>query len=67
MSKYDGAYKVVHREWNQSLPEFFNSFEEAFQAQQAWDNTATIEQIDGETVNVVWTPDCENFVSNVCF
>ena len=67
MSKYDGAYKVVNRDWNQSLPDFFNTFEEALQARDAWDTTASIEQIDGATVNVVWTPDYENFVSNVHF
>ena len=67
MSKYDGTYKVVNRDWNQSLPELFDTFEEAFQAQQAWDTMATIEQIDGDSVDVVWTPDYDNFVSNVVF
>ena len=65
MSNYDGAYKVVNQDWQQSLPEFFNSFEDAFQAQQAWDTMASIEQINGESVDVVWSPDYENYVANV--
>ena len=67
MSNYDGAYKVVNRDWNQSLPELFNSFEEAFQAMKAWDKDASIEQINGASVDVVWTKDYNDFVSNVYF
>lgn len=65
MKQYDGAYKVLNRDWNQSLPELFNTFVEAFQAQQSWDTTASIECINGDSVEVVWSPDYENFVENV--
>ena len=50
MKKYNGTYKVVHNEWNQSLPEIYTSFQAAFDAQQKWDTTASIMQIDGEAV-----------------
>ena len=67
MSQYDGTYKVVNRDWNQSLPQIFNTFVEALDAQQSWDTTASIEMIDGDSVEVVWQPDYDNFVSNVHF
>jgi len=67
MNAYQGTYKVTNRDWNQSLPELFDTFEEAFDAQQGWDKMATIEQIDGDSVNVVWEPYYENFVCNVYF
>lgn len=67
MSNYEGTYKVVHKEWNQSLPELFGTFQEALNAQQVWDKTAVIEQVLGDAVDVVWQPDYENFVSNVYF
>jgi len=67
MKNYEGVYKVVHKEWNQSLPQLFETFQEAFNAQQKWDTTASIEQMIGDTVDVVWQPDYENFVSNVYF
>lgn len=65
MSKYDGTFKVVNKDWNQSLPEIFNSFEDALKAQQNWDTKAVIEEINGESAEVVWSPDYENYVSNV--
>lgn len=67
MDQYNGAYKVVNRDWCQSLPEIFDTFEKAFQSQQNWDKDATIEQINGESVDVVWQRDYNDFVSNVHF
>ena len=67
MGIYKGTYKVANKDWQQSLPEFFDTFEEALSAQQSWDTMASIEQINGDTAEVVWQPDYENFVSNVYF
>ncbi len=67
MNAYDGTYKVVNKDWEQSLPECFDNFQDALKAQQDWDTMASIEQINGESVDVVWTPDYEKFVSNVYF
>ncbi len=67
MSNYEGTYKVVNKDWNQSLPEIFDKFEDAFKAQQNWDKNATIEQIDGDFVDVVWEPEYESHVTNVRF
>ena len=67
MNQYNGTYKVANRDWNQSLPQIFNTFKEALTAQQGWDTTASIECIDGDSVEVVWAPDYENFMSNVHF
>ena len=67
MNAYDGKYKVVNRDWNQSLPELFDTFEKAMVAQEKWDDGAEIEQINGDSVDVVWTPDYNKFVSNVYF
>jgi len=65
MNQYNGTYKVANRDWNQSLPQIFNTFNEALIAQQLWDETATIECIDGDTVEVVWAPEYELPVANV--
>lgn len=65
MYQYDGTYKVTNRDWNQSLPQIFNTFKEALIAQQSWDTTASIEMIDGDSVEVVWAPDYEQHVANV--
>ncbi len=65
MNAYEGTYKVVNKDWGQSLPECFDTFTEAFDAQQDWDTMATIECINGDSVEVVWSPDYENFVTNV--
>jgi len=65
MNAYEGSYKVVNKDWEQSLPEIFNSFEDALEAQQNWDTMASIEQINGESVDVVWQPDYEKYVANV--
>ena len=67
MNSYDGTYKVTHPQWNQSLPEIFETFQEALDAQQDWDKTAIIEQMDGGSVNVVWEPFYETFVTNIYF
>ncbi len=66
MNAYNGKYKVVNRDWNQSLPDIFDTFDLALKCQQEWDVMASIEQINGDSVEVVWTPDYEKFVSNVC-
>lgn len=60
-------YKVVNRDWNQSLPQTFTTFEGAFKAQQDWDKNATIECITSDSVEVVWSPDYENFGSQDAF
>jgi hypothetical protein len=65
MYPYNGTYKVTNRDWNQSLPEIFNTFVEALKAQQEWDTMATIECIDGDSVEVVWSTDYEQPVSNI--
>jgi hypothetical protein len=65
MYPYNGTYKVTNRDWNQSLPEIFNTFVEALEAQQDWDTMASIECIDGDTVEVVWSKDYETPVSNI--
>ena len=65
MNNYNGTFKVVNRDWQQCLPEIFSTFAEAFKAQQEWDTKAVIEEIDGATVNVVWSPDYEAYVANV--
>ncbi|KFZ25563.1 MAG: hypothetical protein KQ78_02251 [Candidatus Izimaplasma bacterium HR2] len=67
MNDYEATYKVVHPNWNQSLPDIFDTFEDAFEAQQKWDKTATIEQINGDSVNVIWEPYYETFVTNIYF
>jgi hypothetical protein len=67
MNAYQGTYKVTNKDWQQSLPQIFNTFAEALEAQQGWDTMASIEQINGESVDVVWQPDYEKFVSNVYF
>lgn len=67
MNAYDGAYKVTNKDWEQSLPEIYDTFAEAFAAQQSWDTKASIEQIDGDTVDVVWTPDYEDYVCDNIF
>jgi len=66
MNSYNGSYKVLNTEWNQSLPELFETFQEALDAQQKWDRRAIITQIDGDSVDVVWEPYYETFLSNVC-
>ena len=55
-------YKVVNRDWNQSLPEIFDTFMDAFVAQQKWDKTAVIEchYPDDDSVDVVWEREYEN-------
>ena len=63
----ENYYKVVNRDWNQSLPETFSTFKAAFAAQQSWDTDATIECFNGDSVEVVWTKDYNDFVSNVYF
>lgn len=67
MNTYEGTYKVIGRDQNQSLPEIFETFQEALDAQTKWDNLATIEQYIGDTVEVVWEPRNELFVSNIYF
>jgi hypothetical protein len=68
MNAYDGAYKVSNKDWEQSLPEIFDTFGEAFDAAQAWDaEGATIEMIEGDSVEVVWSPDYNNFVCDNIF
>lgn len=67
MNTYEGTYKVVGRGNTQSLPEIFETFQEALDAQTKWDNLATIEQIVGDSVEVVWIPNYELYVSNVYF
>jgi len=67
MNNYDGAYKVVNKEWHQSLPQFFDTFEEALLALNKWDKGACIEQIVGDSVDVVWEPKYVLFISNVDF
>jgi hypothetical protein len=67
MNAYTGGYKVVNKDWEQSLPEIFDTFAEALEAQQKWDTGATIEQIDGAFVNVVWTKDYEDYVCDNIF
>ena len=67
MNSYDGTYKVVNKDWRQSLPELFDTFQKALDAQQKWDTMASIDQINGESVEKVWSPDYEKFVSNVYF
>lgn len=62
MNAYDGTYKVVNKDWGQSLPEFFETFQKAFDAQKKWDTMATIEQVNGDSVEVVWSPDYEKIV-----
>lgn len=53
-------YKVVNHDWNQSLPDIFTTFEEAFEAQKSWDNQATIEFFTPDYVEIVWSPKWEN-------
>ena len=65
MKAYDGSYKVTNRDWQQSLPEIYDTFASAFKAQQEWDTMAVIEEIQGDTVEVVWSPDYEAYVANV--
>ena len=67
MNAYDGGYKVVNKDWEQSLPEIFDTFAEAFEAQQKWDTNASIEQIDGDTVFTVWERTYEDFVCDNIF
>ena len=67
MNAYDGGYKVVNYDWEQSLPEIYNTFAEAFEAQQEWDEGASIEQINGDSVDVVWSPDYNDFVCSNIF
>jgi len=67
MNTYNGSYKVVNRDWQQSLPEIFPTFAEAFDAMEAWDKDATIEQIDGDSVEVVWSKDYNDFVCSNIF
>lgn len=65
MNSAENHYKVTNRDWNQSLPETFPTFSEALAAQKLWDEGATIECFSGDSVEVVWSPDYEDFVSNV--
>ena len=65
MNAYEGGYKVVNRDWNQSLPDIFGTMTEALNAQKAWDTMASIEQIVGHEVDIVWTPEYDNYVANV--
>jgi len=65
MDNYKGTFKVVNKDWNQSLPEIFNSFGDALKAQQDWDDMALIEEIQGDSVEVVWTPHYELYVAGV--
>ena len=67
MNTYEGAYKVTNKDWEQSLPEFYPTFAQALAAQQEWDKKATIEQIVGDTVDVVWKPDYEDYVCDNIF
>lgn len=67
MTKYEGVYKVTNPDWNQSLPELFDTFEKALRAQQGWDVKASIEQLNGVVAEVVWTPDYEDYVSEGLF
>lgn len=64
---YGSYFKVTNRDSNQSLPEVFNTFTDAFTAQQKWDRGAVIEDHCGESVEVVWTPDYENYMCNNIF
>jgi hypothetical protein len=67
MNAYEGTYKVVNYEWHQSLPELFDTFSEALSALNKWDQGASIEQIIGDSVDVVWQPEFALFMSNVNF
>jgi hypothetical protein len=61
MNTYEGSYKVVNKDWHTSLPDFFSTFADALDAQQSWDKGASIEQINGDSVEVVWSPEFEAF------
>lgn len=67
MNAYQGTYKVVNKDWQQSLPELFDTFEAALSALNKWDKGATIEQINGDSVDVVWQPEYALYMSNVNF
>ena len=67
MNAEKNHYKVTNRDWHDSLPQTFATFEEAFDAQQKWDEDAVIECITSDSVEVVWTPDYENFASQDAF
>ena len=67
MNAYEGKYKVVNKDWHQSLPELFDSFQQALDALNKWDRTASIEQINGESVDIVWQPEYALFQTNLFF
>lgn len=67
MKYYEGKYKVVNKDWHQSLPDVFDTFDEAYEALNKWDKGASIEQICGDSVDVVWKPEFAAFVSNINF
>ena len=67
MNTFERQYKVTNKDWQQSLPDTFPTFALALAAQQEWDKKATIEQIHGDSVDVVWLPEYEDYVCDNIF
>jgi hypothetical protein len=60
-------YKVVNRDWNQSLEPVFSTFQAAWDALNKWDKDASIECISDEGVEVVWSRDFGDVESEDAF
>ena len=67
MNSTNNHYKVVNQDWNDSLTETFATFEQAFDAQQEWDQDAIIQCITSDSVEVVWSPVYEKVASQDAF
>lgn len=52
----DLFYKVVNRDWDQSLPESFGDFNSAMNARKEWDSQSVIECHSSDGVEVVYDP-----------